>query len=161
MGYAIKLRDIFRIYMQTSWSTWDIWQTKLIHLYTNAKGKLIKINATIWFNKMCRLNHLGPKYRRITFNGNTAQVNSINWCVMTMFCCRKWSITSSGFYHTVFFLLLLCINCILVVRHPDDDQEGDRNMLVKNNMWLSVFKNVHLLVYHVSKLREVFSTHRW
>jgi len=26
---------------------------------------------------------------------------------------------------------------------------------------LSIFKNVQLLVYHVSKRSEVFSTHRW
>jgi hypothetical protein len=26
----------------------------------------------------------------------------------------------------------------------------DKNLLVKNNMWLNIFVNVHLLVYHVS-----------
>ena len=37
------------------------------------------------------------------------------------------------------------------MRQPDDGQRSDRNMLVKdNNMWLNIFMNVHLLVYHGS-----------
>jgi hypothetical protein len=31
------------------------------------------------------------------------------------------------------FELLLNINCVLVLRHPDDGHKSDRNMLVKNN----------------------------
>ena len=50
------------------------------------------------------------------------------------------------------FVLLLYIDCILIIRHPDDGHRCDCNMLVKhNNMWLNIFINVHLLVYHISK----------
>ena len=31
------------------------------------------------------------------------------------------------------FILLLHINCILVIRRPDDVHSGDRNVLLKNN----------------------------
>ena len=47
------------------------------------------------------------------------------------------------------FVLLIYINFILVTRHPDYGHRSDRNMLVKkNNMWLDIFINVHLLVCH-------------
>jgi hypothetical protein len=34
------------------------------------KKILLTANAAIWFNKMCRLQHLTPKYIQIQFNGN-------------------------------------------------------------------------------------------
>jgi len=42
----------------------------------------------------------------------------------------------------------LNINCILVLKHPDDGHNSDQNMLEKN-MWLNILINVHLLVYHI------------
>jgi hypothetical protein len=47
------------------------------------------------------------------------------------------------------FKLLLDINCIIAVRHPDDGHIGDRNTSVRNNMWLNIFINVLLLVYRM------------
>jgi len=50
------------------------------------------------------------------------------------------------------FLLLLYINCIIVIRQPDDSHNRDQNMLAKNNnTWLNVFVNVRLLVCYISK----------
>ena len=44
------------------------------------------------------------------------------------------------------------IDCIPVVRHPEDVRRTGRNVLVKNsNMLLKVCIKVHLLVYQVSK----------
>jgi len=34
---------------------------------------LLTTNAAIWFNKMCRLQHLTPKHIQIKFNGNNTQ----------------------------------------------------------------------------------------
>jgi len=46
----------------------------------------------------------------------------------------------------------LYIDYILVLRHPGGGDRSDRNMLVKNNnVWLDIFINVHLLVYHLSR----------
>jgi hypothetical protein len=36
-------------------------QARIIHHYKNTKEKLLKTNALVWFNKMCRLHHLTPK----------------------------------------------------------------------------------------------------
>ena len=62
----------------------------------------------------------------------------------------------SGFI--ILFLLLLYINCIVVIRLPDDSHRGEGNVLVKiNNMWLNVCISVHLLVY-VNGIREHCAT---
>ena len=59
------------------------------------------------------------------------------------------------------FVLLLYIIGICVIRHPEDGQGGDRNILVKNNdMWLSLFKKVHLLGYHIIK-EHIFNARMW
>ena len=40
-------------------------QVRIIHLHKNTKQKLLKTNAAIWFNKMCRHKHLAPKYIKL------------------------------------------------------------------------------------------------
>ena len=37
-------------------------QAKLCNAYKNTKLKLLKSNAAIWFNKMCRIKRLKPNY---------------------------------------------------------------------------------------------------
>ena len=37
------------------------------------KLKLLKINATIWFNKMCKIKHLKPNYINIKVNGEKSK----------------------------------------------------------------------------------------
>jgi hypothetical protein len=37
-------------------------QASIIHRYKNTKVKLLKDNAAMWFNEMCGLQHLTPKY---------------------------------------------------------------------------------------------------
>ena len=32
----------------------------------------------------------------------------------------------------------------------DDGHKSDLKMLLKNNMWVNMFINVHLLIYHIS-----------
>jgi hypothetical protein len=44
-------------------------QANTTYAYKNTKGKLHRYQATIWFNKMCQLNHLTPKCIKITING--------------------------------------------------------------------------------------------
>ena len=37
-------------------------QAKLQNIFKNTKLKLLKTNAAIWFNKMCKTKQLTPKY---------------------------------------------------------------------------------------------------
>jgi len=37
-------------------------QTKLCNTYKNTRLKLLRANAALWFNKVCRLKHLKPNY---------------------------------------------------------------------------------------------------
>jgi len=53
--------------------THGMYSMKLIHAqqaecvknYKNAKLKLLKVNASIWFNKQCQAHHATPKYAQI------------------------------------------------------------------------------------------------
>jgi hypothetical protein len=45
-------------------------QAKPIYHYQNIKEKLHKTTASIWFNKICKTEHLTPNYINITVNGN-------------------------------------------------------------------------------------------
>jgi hypothetical protein len=49
----------------------DAKQAKCIHNYRNIKKKLQRSNASIWFNKVRRSEHLEPKYIEIKINGNS------------------------------------------------------------------------------------------
>ena len=46
-------------------------QAKIWNIYKNTKLKLLKTNATIWFNKICRIRGLKPNYIKLTINGKT------------------------------------------------------------------------------------------
>ena len=59
-------------------------QAKLCTIYKNTRPKLLKTNAAIWFNKMCRIRHLRPNYINININGRKPQderttINSIRY----------------------------------------------------------------------------------
>jgi hypothetical protein len=45
-------------------------QAKLTNNYKNIKVKLHSTNASIWFNKICKLEQLTPTYVHVTVNGN-------------------------------------------------------------------------------------------
>jgi hypothetical protein len=45
-------------------------QAKTFNHFKNTKEKLLKTNAAIWFNKMCRTQQLCPKYVQIKVSGN-------------------------------------------------------------------------------------------
>jgi hypothetical protein len=45
---------------------------------------------------------------------------------------------------------MLCAVEWIACDDDDDGHRGDQNMFVKNNMWLNMFINVHLLVYRIS-----------
>jgi hypothetical protein len=51
----------------------DAQQARIYNIYKNTKLKLLKSNAAIWFNKICRERHLKPKYINITINGRKQQ----------------------------------------------------------------------------------------
>jgi len=38
---------------------------RITHQYLNTKGKSLRTNAAIWFNTMCRLQHVTPTYIQI------------------------------------------------------------------------------------------------
>ena len=40
----------------------DAQQAKYYNIYKNTKLKLMKTNAAIWFNKICREKQLQPRY---------------------------------------------------------------------------------------------------
>jgi len=40
-------------------------QAKICNTYKNTKLKLLKTNAIVWFNNMCRIKHLKPNYINI------------------------------------------------------------------------------------------------
>ena len=51
----------------------------------------------------------------------------------------------------IYFVLLLYIVCIPIVRHTVDGHRGDENMMAKkNNMWLNIVINMNLLVCHIT-----------
>ena len=45
-------------------------QSKLVYHYKNIKEKIHKTNASIWFNKICIIEKVTPKYIHVTVNGN-------------------------------------------------------------------------------------------
>jgi len=44
-------------------------QTKLNNNYKNTRLKLLKTNAALWFNKMCKVKQLKPNYINIKIIG--------------------------------------------------------------------------------------------
>jgi len=48
-------------------------QAKSYYKYKNAKLKLLKTNAAIWFNKMCRTKQVKPNYINIKISGKSQQ----------------------------------------------------------------------------------------
>jgi hypothetical protein len=48
-------------------------QAKQVYRYKNAKEKLYKTNAAIWYNKTCRPKQLTPEYISIKINGDNPQ----------------------------------------------------------------------------------------
>jgi hypothetical protein len=45
-------------------------QAKVYNSYKNTKLKLLKTNAALWFNKICKTKQLQPKYINIKVNNN-------------------------------------------------------------------------------------------
>jgi hypothetical protein len=54
----------------------DAQQAKLRNSYKNTKLNLLKTNAAIRFNKICRIKHLKPNYINIKINGKELQDRS-------------------------------------------------------------------------------------
>ena len=48
-------------------------QAETYNIYKNTRLKLLKTNAAIWFNKICKTKQLMPKYFSIKVNGNNRQ----------------------------------------------------------------------------------------
>jgi len=47
-------------------------QAKLSNNYKNTRLKLLKTNAAIWFNKMCKVKQLKSNYINVKIHGKTA-----------------------------------------------------------------------------------------
>jgi len=52
-------------------------QARLNNIYKNTKLKLLKTNASIWFNKICRDRQLKPKYISYKMYGATIKIINI------------------------------------------------------------------------------------
>jgi hypothetical protein len=61
-------------------------QAKIYNIYKNVKLKLLKTNAAIAFNKVCRNNHLTPNYIRIKVGGNNPQSNRTTIAAIKYIC---------------------------------------------------------------------------
>jgi hypothetical protein len=48
-------------------------QARLYNSFKNTKCKLLRTNAAIWFNKMCRINQVKSNYVNIKINGQKQQ----------------------------------------------------------------------------------------
>jgi len=48
-------------------------QATICNIYKNTKLKLLKTNAAIWFNKMCKIKQLKPNYIQFKTRGKTPQ----------------------------------------------------------------------------------------
>jgi hypothetical protein len=48
-------------------------QAKVCNSYKNTKLKLLKTNAALWFNKMCKIKQLKPNYIHIKINNSRLQ----------------------------------------------------------------------------------------
>ena len=59
-------------------------KARLYNSYKNTKLTFLKINAAVWFNNMCKIEHLKPNYINIKINGKKLQdkkttTNAINY----------------------------------------------------------------------------------
>jgi hypothetical protein len=48
-------------------------QSRMCNIYKNMKLKLLKTNASMWYNKICKAKQLTLKYIHIKINGNNTQ----------------------------------------------------------------------------------------
>ena len=48
-------------------------QAKLYNNFKNTKCKLLRTNAAVWFNKMCKIKQVRPGYMHIKINGRRQQ----------------------------------------------------------------------------------------
>jgi len=83
----------------------DAKQAKICYACNNIRIKLLKTNAALWFNKMCKIKQLKPNYIQFKSNG-------------------KFSFKFNGHDRTILVILAKC--CI---RLPDDGSFVIRNML--------------------------------
>ena len=51
-------------------------QARLSNTYKNTKYKLLRTNATIWYNKMCKMRQVIPGYIHIRINGGRQRDDS-------------------------------------------------------------------------------------
>jgi hypothetical protein len=80
-------------------------QARLNNIYKNTKLKLLKTNAAIWFNKICRDRQLKLKYISFKINGRKQQdkrttTNAIRFCIsqeIKFFYTRRNSTSTSNY----------------------------------------------------------------
>lgn len=56
-----------------SYKSANVQQAQVTNNFNNIKEKLLKTNAAIWVNKICKNHQLAPKYIKIEVNGNNKQ----------------------------------------------------------------------------------------
>jgi len=81
-------------------------QAKAYNIYKNTKLKLLKTNAAIWYNKVCRTMGLQPNYIPIRINGQTprdkktkqkALIYRLNQEIKYLY--QKKQLLNRNFYH--------------------------------------------------------------
>jgi len=116
-------------YTNTQWNSLRVGQKKVYNRYLDLFPTLTRIDQMcilIWWTNYVWWNHsVSHAISNVILNGFIIH------------------------YHT-FLHNYLYTNCMLVIRHPDDGHTCDRNMFVKNNMWLNTFVNVHFSIHHIT-----------
>jgi hypothetical protein len=85
-------------------------QTQCVYKYKSTKEKLLEMNNAIWFNKMCKANHLTPIYVCVCVHTHTSQ-----WMATTH---KMRRVLEDFIMHLMQFLLYFCIP---IVGHPEED----------------------------------------
>ena len=81
-------------------------KARLYNSYKNTKLTFLKINAAVWFNNMCKIEHLKPNYINIKINGKKLQdkkttTNAINYRInqeINSLSCKKQNLNQQ-LYH--------------------------------------------------------------
>ena len=117
-------------------------QAKLSTINKNTKLRLLKTNTTVWFNKICRIKHLKPKYINIKINGRKPQdkrttTNAIRYRLnqeIKFLYCKK-----QNFNQRLYNIHLECVHHF-------------------NGIWQHIQNSINLQVYEVA-LNTANSTH--
>jgi len=135
-------------------------QAKICNIYKNTRLKLLKTNAAILFNKMCKIKHQKPNYIQFRTRGKTPQdkkttSNAINFGInqeIKFLYCKKQSLNTQ-----LYQIHLECANqCNKVWQHIQEYIDGRLNekmdtLYQKLNKKLDGLSKQHQTTHHNNK----------